>query len=321
MQTREQLYREALRKVQSRRQRATMLAQQKYNDTCRQIPQLPRLLADLNRNRAFAARYTLTGAAAQAEQCRRQADEAEQALQALLAENHLQLQQLDPVFTCPLCQDKGEFQGRTCQCVHTLVRQLRRKEISRISALELSHFDSFRLDLYPNEVWPDIQTSPRAHMAEILAYCKAYAAHFSLKNPNLLMTGTAGLGKTHLALAIANEALQKGADVIYISSRNLFDQLEREKYTPSSDLASTVQQAELLILDDLGTEYITPYGISFLYDLVNSRMLRQLPTIYTTNITREDMLRTRYTEKTASRLLGSCELLAFYGNDIRLLEK
>lgn len=321
MQTREQLYREALRRVQSRRQKAVMLARQKYDEACRQIPQLPRLLADINRNRAFAARYAMTGAEAQAEDCRRQADAADQALQELLRENNLRLEQLDPVFTCPLCQDKGEYQGRTCQCVHTLVRQLRRQEISRISALELSHFDTFRLDVYPNEVWPDIQESPRAHMAEILAYCKAYAAHFSLKNPNLLMTGTAGLGKTHLALAIANEALQKGADVIYISSRNLFDQLEREKYAASSDLARTVQQAELLILDDLGTEYITPYGTSFLYDLVNSRMLRQLPTIYTTNITREEMLRTRYTEKTASRLLGSCELLAFYGNDIRLLEK
>ena len=50
-------------------------------------------------------------------------------------------------------------------------------------------------------------------------------------------------------------------------------------------------------------------------------VLRRLPTIYTTNIQKEDVLRARYTEKTASRLLGSCEVLDFYGTDQRRREK
>ena len=82
-----------------------------------------------------------------------------------------------------------------------------------------------------------------------------------------------------------------------------------------------MQEADLLVLDDLGTEFVTNYTVSALYELVNTRMLRRLPTIYTTNIQKEDVLRARYTEKTASRLLGSCEVLDFYGTDQRRREK
>ena len=320
MQTREQLYKTAFRQIQSSRQKAVVMADQKRQIAFEKIPQLPKLLGELNRNKALASRYSVLGSSEQVEQQKTVILNSEKELQQLLIEYGYNEHSFDPQFSCSLCQDRGEYQGKTCRCVHLLVRQLRRKEISAISALELSTFESFRMEYYPDYYMPEYQGNPRKHMEEILGYCKQYAEHFTTKNPNLLMTGTAGLGKTHLALSIANTAIQRGADVIYISSRNLFDQMEREKFAVSSDLRQMVMEAELLILDDLGTEFLTQYGISFLYDIVNSRILRRLPTIYTTNILKEDMLRARYTEKTASRLLGSCELLNFWGNDIRLLE-
>lgn len=320
MQTREQLYKVALRQVQSNRQRACVMANQKYQDACAKIPQLPSLLAQLNHCKATASRLSVFGTPEQLAAQNKQMEQLDAELSALLQQHGYQSNSFDPQFSCSLCQDRGEYQGKTCRCVHLLVRQLRRKEISSLSALELSRFDTFRLDYYPNQYIAEYGANPRQHMQEIFTYCQKYAEHFTTKNPNLLMTGSAGLGKTHLALAIADTALTRGADVIYISSRNLFDQMEREKFSPSSDLRQSIMEAELLILDDLGTEFLTQYGISFLYDIVNTRMLRRLPTIYTTNIVKEEMLRARYTEKTASRLLGSCELLTFFGNDIRLMD-
>ena len=68
----------------------------------------------------------------------------------------------------------------------------------------------------------------------------------------------------------------------------------------------TTGECDLLILDDLGTEYITPLTISVLYELINTRMLTERPTIYTTNITDQSVFAARYTEKVASRILGSC---------------
>ncbi len=320
MQTREQLYKSALRQIQSNHQRACVIAQKQYEQACAEIPQLPALFGQLNRCKVAVSRCSVFGTPEQLAQQTQQLEAADAELSALLKKHGYHSHSFDPQFSCPLCKDRGEYQGKTCRCVHLLVRQLRRQEISALSALELSRFDTFRLEYYPNQYIAEYGANPRQHMEEIFNYCQKYAEHFTTKNPNLLMTGSAGLGKTHLALAIANTALSRGADVIYISSRNLFDQMEREKFALSSDLRQTVMEAELLILDDLGTEFLTQYGISFLYDIVNTRMLRRLPTIYTTNIVKEEMLRARYTEKTASRLLGSCELLTFFGNDIRLLE-
>ena len=53
-------------------------------------------------------------------------------------------------------------------------------------------------------------------MEQILRYCKAYAAQFSMESPNLLMQGGTGLGKTHLSLAIAHEAIEKGTALFMV---------------------------------------------------------------------------------------------------------
>ena len=79
-------------------------------------------------------------------------------------------------------------------------------------------------------------------------------------------------------------------------------------------------EADLLILDDLGTEYINPYMSSCFYNILNTRILEKRPTIYTTNIVDGKVFESRYTEKIASRLGGSCEPVMFLGQDIRGLK-
>ena len=82
--------------------------------------------------------------------------------------------------------------------------------------------------------------------------------------------------------------------------------------------AAMAQPADLLILDDLGTEYISQLTISVLYELINTRMLCHRPTIYTSNIVDSSIFEARYTEKVASRILGSCQIFKFFGTDQRL---
>ena len=127
-------------------------------------------------------------------------------------------------------------------------------------------------------------------------------------------------GKTHLALAIADAVLEGGHDVLYTSAAALAAQLGREhfNYTTNDEWLAACQEADLLILDDLGTEYITPLTISVLYELINTRMLTHRPTIYTTNITDQSVFVARYTEKVASRMLGGCKMFKFFGTDQRL---
>ena len=147
-----------------------------------------------------------------------------------------------------------------------------------------------------------------------------HAARFSANSPNLLFMGHSGLGKTHLALAIADAVLEGGHDVLYTSAAALAAQLGKEHfdYTNNEEWLAACQEADLLILDDLGTEYITPLTISVLYELINTRMLTHRPTIYTTNIIDQNIFVARYTEKVASRMLGGCKMFKFFGEDQRL---
>src|SRR5699024_7656074 len=87
----------------------------------------------------------------------------------------------------------------------------------------------------------------------------------------------------------------------------------------SSDLLlETVSGADLLILDDLGTEFNSSFVISTLYSLLNDRLGRRRPTILTTNSTDSTLLEKLYTEKVASRISAFVPY-RFLAEDIRLI--
>ncbi len=117
------------------------------------------------------------------------------------------------------------------------------------------------------------------------------AYHFALgfaENPSgwLVFMGGYGSGKTHLAAAIANAVADKGAAVMFVTIPDLLDHL-RATYAPNSSTSydkrfNEVKSANILILDDLGTESATPWAREKLYQLFNYRYNAQLPTVITT---------------------------------------
>ena len=320
MRTRNELYQAALRTVSARRQRAKAAAQDARAQAEAAVPELR---AAEDALRACGVRCALAGArgAGRAEAAAALA-EARQKRDALLAASGRSPQALEPKFTCPLCQDTGVAQGKTCQCVRREMQRLRREEIEAMSSLSVTRFDTMKLDYYPNTRDPQTGRSVRQYMAELLADLQDYAAAFDLDSENLMFTGNAGLGKTHAALAVAGSALDKGYDVIYISSPDFFSRVETLHFgsDPAGEkdaLLDTVSGADLLILDDLGTEFNSSFVISTLYSLLNDRLGRRRPTILTTNITDGALLEKLYTEKVASRISAFVPY-RFLGDDIRL---
>ena len=320
MRTRNELYQAALRTVSARRQRAKAAAQ---DARAQAEAAVPGLRAAEDALRACGVRCALAGArgAGRAEAAAALA-EARQKRDALLAASGRSPQALEPKFTCPLCQDTGVAQGKTCQCVRREMQRLRREEIEAMSSLSVTRFDTMKLDYYPNTRDPQTGRSVRQYMAELLADLQDYAAAFDLDSENLMFTGNAGLGKTHAALAVAGSALDKGYDVIYISSPDFFSRVETLHFgsDPAGEkdaLLETVTGADLLILDDLGTEFNSSFVISTLYSLLNDRLGRRRPTILTTNITDGTLLEKLYTEKVASRISAFVPY-RFLGDDIRL---
>ena len=247
---------------------------------------------------------------------------ARQELTALLAASGRPADALEPKFTCKLCQDTGSVQGRTCTCVHKLMQGLRREGIEALSSLSLSSFDTMELRYYPNTMDEKLGEPVRTYMGGLLEDLRSYAEEFDHNSESLMLFGNAGLGKTHAALAIAGIVLQKDFDVIYVSSPDFFGKLENARFDSSEDaetLLRTASAADLLILDDLGTEFVTPYFITTFYSLLNNRLGAGLPTIVTTNIADGSLLEKRYTEKISSRLSSFVPCL-FAGEDIRGLK-
>ena len=321
MRTKDELFRAAQREVAARRQRAVTRAEALRAEALRRHPEIGD--AEAQRTRLGAA-YLMT-AAQGADITKRHAaqkafEQAGETLNGVIRAAGYDPAEFVPKYTCPACQDTGICKGRPCSCVAELARTLRRDEINAASPLALCSFDSFQLERYPAEVDPELGGPVRDYMGKILTYCRKWAAEFSSKSPNLLFTGSAGLGKTHLALAGADAVLDRGYDVLYTSSAAPAAQLSREHFDRDTDddWLDACKEADLLILDDLGTEFMTQLTVSVLYELVNTRMLCRRPTIYTTNIVDQAVFEARYTEKVASRMLGNCRMFKFFGSDQRL---
>ena len=319
MRTKSELYQEALRTVGARRQMARARAEDARAEAEAAIPALRHAEEEV---RVRGIRCALAGAAGKdrAETAAALADARKQ-LTALLAASGRPADALEPHFTCPNCQDTGTVDGHTCSCVRKVMQQLRRKEIEQLSSLSIASFDTMELRYYPNRTDEKLVGAIRPYMAGLLEELRDYAKDFDHNSESLMLLGNAGLGKTHAALAIAGIVLEKGYDVIYVSSPDFFSRLEGLHFgsDPAGEeetLMQTAAGADLLILDDLGSEFNSAVLISSLYSLLNSRLGAKLPTIVTTNITDGALLEKLYTEKISSRLSAFIPCL-FAGDDIR----
>ena len=226
-------------------------------------------------------------------------------------------------YQCPTCKDTGYVGDRMCTCQRELLKDLQREAIRRLAPLDSCTFDSFDTNYYP-ETAEDNGISPRAKADKIAEACHRYAQRVSLREPaNLMLMGQTGLGKTHLSLAIANVAIGRGLSVEYGTAYNILSDLQNENFGRTGNLQYTeerVLHTDLLILDDLGTEMVTTFVQSALYQIINGRLLEKKSTIVSTNLMPEAIAQ-RYSGQIASRIEGEYQLLPFVGEDIRVLKK
>lgn len=240
---------------------------------------------------------------------------------ALLSEHGFAEDYLLPAYTCPICKDSGVKDNAPCTCYQTLLRELAYQELAESTPLRLCGFDSFSLSAYSDT--PDANgIVPREEMREIFTRCKTYADTFSLESESLFFFGATGLGKTHLSLAIADRVIQKGFGVVYGTAQNLLTRLEKERFgkAEDADTETMLLECDLLILDDLGTEFTTAFTTAAVYNILNTRELSGKPTIINTNLSLSE-LEKKYTERISSRILGKYDIYQFIGNDQRIAKR
>ena len=129
--------------------------------------------------------------------------------------------------------------------------------------------------------------------------------------------------KTFLSNCIARELLDRSYTVIYLTSFQLFDILEKNKFNKDDDSQEVQNQfnfilsCDLLIIDDLGTELTNSFINTQLYLCINERYLREKSTIISTNLSL-DNINDKYSERIFSRIISNYTLLKIVGADIRL---
>lgn len=316
----EQRYAKATAILAKRRAAAESAAEQRRSELAKELPQLRRFdgeAAALCRRLTAAVMENDTEAAAEAkaslEQLTRDRD-------AFLQSAGIDEALLKPRYACPLCRDTGFVGGKRCRCLEELLRTEAARELPTGVLSACPHgFEGFDLSYYSDQSMGG--RSPRETMANILARCRDYAAGFSGRSGNLLFIGRTGLGKTYLSVCIAREVLEKGFSVQYAPAQTLIDRFERVRFsrgTTPEDLEITrdLLRCDLLILDDLGAEFINQFSQSVLYNVINERLVEGRPTIISTNLDPAQLSQT-YAERIVSRLIGSYTLYGFAGRDIR----
>ncbi|MDD6084998.1 MAG: ATP-binding protein [Oscillospiraceae bacterium] len=227
---------------------------------------------------------------------------------------------LQTKYYCKICEDTGFHNGKMCQCMKEICHKLAVEDMNKSAHIKLTTFDSFNLEYYKSSSANNDDSYET--MCNIYKYCRNYALNFSENSESILMTGRTGLGKTHLSLSIASEIISKGYSVIYDSIINLLSKIEREHFgrDTETDTLSVIFDTDLLILDDLGTEFDTQFNVSAVYNIIDTRINRNLPTIVSTNLSMEQ-IRKKYEERIVSRLFASYRYLEFKGEDIRQIKR
>lgn len=222
-------------------------------------------------------------------------------------------------YECNDCKDTGYIDGKICDCIKKTAKDIITCELSRMLPIAECRFDNFDLNYYPNSETDGI--NPRKKMTQILKFCREYVINFSpLKSENILFMGDAGLGKTHLTLAIVGELLGKGFDVVYGSSFNLFSAIETEHFSHNGDDTYNILiSCDLLAIDDLGSEFMSPYIQSVILNIINTRMMAKKTTIISTNLSMADIEK-NYMPRVSSRLIGNFTAKKFFGADIRQMK-
>ena len=287
------------------------------------VPRLKEIDLQLRKTMIMAAQAVFTKGG-DIQQAMEQVKEENLALQrerALLVSRYFEEGYLDDTPICHRCGGSGYVGSAMCECLLELCRQEQKKELTILSGGKES-FSKFRLDYYSNAYDSKYGGSPRAIMEKNFKNCRSYAATFSASSGNLLFIGGTGLGKTFLAASIARDVADRGYSVCYETASQLFSKLERARFSGDEDARRETEKftgADLLIIDDLGTEMPGQFITAALYSLLNDRLMGNKPMVITTNLNVEEAGR-RYSPQVASRLYGSFVRLTFVGEDIRVLK-
>lgn len=307
-------------------------AQKKYEEKIesfyKENPNLSKIVDQINQTAISLSKAILLNDSNKVSVLQKQLNSLKQEKEQLLHSLKIDDSFWNPNYECKKCNDTGyliDDNSIMCTCLKQKLIDLQYNK-SNISRLENENFDTFNFDVFSDiadEKKYNSNLSPRENMKNIQAIATKFINNFNDPNEkNLLFTGNTGLGKTFLSNCIANEILKSGKTVLYQTAPVLLDAIIDYRFGKTDNfIYQNILNADLLIIDDLGTENLNSIKFTELFNVINTRLLNQnnhvTKTIISTNLSLNNLFNT-YDERIFSRLAGYYNICRFYGDDLRL---
>jgi DNA replication protein DnaC len=301
------------------------------------IPRLQEIENELNAFAINTAKCILNGSSVSLDSLSQKASELKKEKEKILLENNINTDYLEPFYNCKMCKDTGyiHMDGKgsvLCPCLKQKLLDIAYNK-SNISNLDKENFNAFDPTIFSDKIDKEkfkVNISPRDNILAIKQKSIEFVENFDNSNyKNLLFTGNTGLGKTFISNCIANELIKKGKNVLYQTApvllENVIDyKMNKYKNSNQSNFYKNVLEADLLIIDDLGTECINSMKLSELFTILNTRLLnlnnKITKTIISTNLGINNIFK-NYEERIGSRIAGFYDIYYFFGDDLRFRKK
>jgi len=317
-------YDEIMRGYQSRQLHNRHLTQERLEEVYTNVPQLKTINDTIASLSVEAARKKLEDDNLSYNLLKKKIEDLRSEKKKLLLSRGYDSDYFEPVYTCCDCKDTGYINGEKCHCFKQEVINVVYSQSNIKNILSRENFSSFSYEYYSDEeINPTTGLSSLDTAKRAVDECKHFIEDFEHKPKNLFFYGNTGVGKTFLSNCVAKELLEKGYSVIYFTAFQLFDILSKGVFDRDADAIAAHQNifdCDLLIIDDLGTEFANSFTTSQLFLCVNERLLRQKSTIISTNLNLNQMI-DMYSERTWSRISSNYTLIKLFGDDIRIQKK
>ena len=218
---------------------------------------------------------------------------------------------------CPLCQDTGYVDGKKCQCFLKLQGELLYRQSRMGAVLERENCSKFQLERFDNieKLGQCGNKTLREYIKEIRDYLTNYCEEYPKNNRSILFTGSTGTGKTYFLHSIAKALLDRGVSVLYFTATGLFEYFS--KRMREEDTEDYIEEVDVILIDDLGTEFSNSFTTSRFFALLNQRILDRKTMLISTNLNFKE-LRETYSDRVVSRFMSDYEIIPLYGKDQRL---
>lgn len=322
----EDIMREVSLEYEKKRDRQERERRKRIEYVYKKIPAIRRIDEDIMKSSLSMAKYIIgnpQGYKEAVEKAKETIESLKMEKAYLLTESNISPDYMELKYDCEHCNDTGYLgNGERCNCLkqELVNRAYRMSNLGNV--LNKENFHTFNIEVFNNNKFPGEDLTPRENMIDIVGFAEGFISNFDETNgENLLFYGTTGLGKTFLCNCIAKALLDKNKIVVYQTAFTILDILERRKFGKDSKQVSDYQynllfNADLLIIDDLGTEVSNTFTNAEIFNIVNTRIISGKKTLISTNLTPKEISEI-YTDRVFSRILDKFIPLKFYGKDLR----